>query len=184
MFTLILPQNRPHHQRHLARMFADRAKADPRFDAASDGPESVYIVYEDKKRNLFGSCRVNPLRQSLLRRVDLVDERACDTLKLMEVSCIVFDEEGVLDADPNKALHVRWFYEGLAIMLETLSVSLSLKGFFCVSSPEVHERCTQLGAWHFVSPIVVPSPEDQIPLHAGFLVFDHTNTLARAQPVF
>ncbi|MBA4119034.1 MAG: hypothetical protein C0514_09120 [Candidatus Puniceispirillum sp.] len=148
-------------------MFAKRAGGalDPQ-----DTQESIYIVYEDTSRNLFGSCRVNPLGLSILTKAGLVDAENCNQLGLLEVSCVSFDEENVLLADPNKLFLTKWFYSGLLTVLKNLQVNHNLKGFIALNDPHIHEMCEGFGHWPFDAAFAFPIPAKGTQLYGGFLL--------------
>ncbi|MCA0370700.1 MAG: hypothetical protein LCH26_06325 [Proteobacteria bacterium] len=167
MFTLILPKNRHTYQDKLMRMFAKRRGGTP---DVQDTEDSIYIVYEDGARNLYGSCRVNPLGLSMLTTSGLVDRDNCDQLGLLEVSCVSFDEDDVLHADPSKLFLTQWFYSGLLTALENLQVIYNLKGFIALNDPRAHEMCEAFGAWPFEAGFSFPVTEKGAQLYGGFLL--------------
>lgn len=182
MFTLILPKNRLLYQEKLDHMFKTRDRNGQGVPDPHDFAQSIYIVYEDPKRKLFGSCRVNPLSQSLLSQLERVHGAKCQDLKVMEVSRISFDEDAVLAGDPNEQFHTRWFFEGLGVMLETLSMTESIKGFFCISSPWIYQACKGLGEWSFLTPKTISPSKGHGPLHTGFLFFDKKTKSMQRRP--
>gem|GEM_PF-3113407 len=169
VFTLILPKNRHTYQDKLMRMFAKRKGG---AQDAQDTEDSIYIVYEDPARNLFGSCRVNPLRLSILTTSGLVDRDNCNQLGLLEVSCVSFDEDSVLRGDPNKLYLTQWFYGGLLTALKNLQAIHNLKGFITLNEPYAHEMCEDFGAWSFDAAFAFPVPNTDNELYGGFLLCD------------
>jgi hypothetical protein len=144
VFSIILPKNRQKNVSRLEAMFEKRGGRD-----AKDTDETIYIVYENPGQSLFGSARVSPVSQSILTDVGFFDQENCQTLGLLELSLVSFDDSHLLPSDPNKEIFKSWFYTGLTEVLRTLSLTQNLKGYVTVNTPEAYRSCTDFGAFSF-----------------------------------
>lgn len=166
MFVVVSPRDGSEHLPLLETMFKKRGGKD-----AHDTDKTIYIVYDNPTKSLFGSARINPVSESILTDVGLFDKKNCDTLGLLELSLISFEDSSPY-MDPNKEIFKSWFYTGLKEVLRIFALKKNLKGFISVNTPESYQGCVEYGDFSFEEAFELPLQKENRSLYFGFLLFD------------
>jgi hypothetical protein len=164
MFTIIHPSSWGRHARTLSRILETRKSFSDGEVDSFDMPSTIYVAYEKESLGVFGSCRLNLLRNS--PAASFYEEKILSSKSYLEVSLISFKmaNDHWLNKNPgalNRAKKV--FYKSLYHTLVNLALSMGFKGIMSLNLEDESSDFLFLRKWPFKENYFFKSPQFRKP---------------------